>query len=164
MTVKRHGGYSNNPERVVAKEYSFGLSELGSEVGKCLYKLYCGDRYIIHKGKSLSGSLFLLQKGCGYFLAFGHKVTDDINHYYFRFYQYVKNHRDKPFSVELIMESGSGYELLMKEQQELDSARKKAKCLNNNITSYIPIQRSDGNHGWISKEEVERFTEYLNNR
>lgn len=149
------------------------LPEIDYEVGSCVYKLYCGDKYVIVKAKTLSGSIFLIEKGYSYF-AFGgggsgndvtgegHKEWEGKNSYYYRFYKWVKANEATPLEVKIITESKSGYQLLKSEQILLDAAVRDSNCLNNNVVSYIPkFRESTKSYGWITKRNVTDFKRFL---
>lgn len=146
-----------------ATSFSFNVPEIESDLGHSVFKLYCGDRYIIHKGKSLAGSIFLLQKGCGYFLAYDHhKESQFDKDYYNSFYDYVRKNTNKPFKVDILLTSDDPYEILVKEQVELNNAIRDKKCLNQNLKGYIPTFNPKTNmHGWITVEQVNRFYDFL---
>ena len=40
-----------------SKEVKLNLPEIDNTIQGCVYKLYCGKKYLIIKGKSLAGSL-----------------------------------------------------------------------------------------------------------
>lgn len=140
------------------------------EVENCVYKLYYGDRYIIVKGKTLSGSIYLIEKGYANFISSwggidGKEWDDDTNLFYKKFYLYIHKHPKKQFTLEIVLESNNPYQLLLKEQELLDVSIKKAKCLNSNVEAYIPkFREKSQSYGWIDKETVDRFKDYLNNR
>lgn len=155
---------------------SFIINNIDQEVESCLYRLYYGDRYIIAKGKTLAGSVFLIEKGYAYFIAggggtgrrnlggVGHKEGDGKNTYYRKFYSYIKKNPALDFRVEVILESNNGYQLLKAEQEELTKAIRDKKLLNNNITAYIPKYRVDTqSYGWISRAYVMNFKRFLKN-
>ena len=50
--------------------------------------------------------------------------------------------------------------LLKAEEIALQVHMRDRKCLNSNITAYIPKLRSDGNYGWISAAHVKAFKMY----
>lgn len=151
-------------KKTVVDSISFSLPEMKSEIGCSLYKLYYGNKYIIHKGKTLAGSLFLIQKGYAYFFGYNHQTKDNRNHYYFKFYNYIRKHPGLEYRVELLLQTEDALEILKSEQLELWKTFKDKKCLNNNITSYIPVYREKtDSYGWISKEQVELFNLWVSN-
>lgn len=145
-----------------ATAYSMGLKEIeSSTIESCVYRLYYGDKYIIQKGKNLSGSLFLIQKGLAYFLAYDHKEYEGQNRYFFQFYNHVRSNPGLKFRVEVLFESTNGYQLLKREQIELNESFSDKKCLNNNISAYIPQRKvKGGDFGWISRYHVAAFRRF----
>lgn len=140
------------------------------EIESCLYKLYYGDRYVIVKGKTLAGSVYLIEKGYAGFLAggklaergFGLKAWKSKNAYYFKLYSYMKKFPSLQFRVEVLLESNNGYQLLKHEYIELQKCIRDKKCLNSNVTSYIPQFREETkSYGWISKAHVLNFKKFL---
>lgn len=145
------------------------------ETGSCVYKLFCGKKYVVVKGNNLAGSVFLIEKGYAAFLAagggsgkkkggIGQKESDGVNTYYFKFYKHLKSNPTLPLQVEVIFESDNAYQLLKREQIELTKAFKDKNLLNNNITSYIPKYRSEKKmYGWIPRMSVLNFKKFLKN-
>jgi hypothetical protein len=143
------------------------------EVQACVYKLFCGDRYLIVKGKTLAGSIYLIERGYAAFIAagggtgnrmggIGQKEWDGTNTYYMKFYQFVRHNPTLPIRHEVLLESDNVYILLKTEQLALDEAFSDKKCLNNNITSYIPIWRKKSmSYGWMNRGSVLAFKKYL---
>lgn len=143
------------------------------EVESCVYKLYYGDRYVIVKGKTLSGSVYLIERGYAAMLTAGggtgwgrggqgQKEWDGVNTYYFKFYSFIQKHPGLQFKIELLLESTNHYDLLKTEQLALNESIKDSKCLNSNLTSYIPIYRKKTRmYGWINKGSVLAFKKFL---
>lgn len=134
------------------------INGVDKEVGGCVYRLYCGKKYIIVKGKTLAGSIFLIEKGYAYAIAFGHQQIEKGKElpYYYAFYKYIKDHPDYLFKIEIILESENPYQLLKREQIELDQMFTDKNCLNANMIAYTPK--------WISKAYVMNFKKFLKNR
>lgn len=155
---KKEYGKSKN-----AKDFSFDLAEINSELGSTVFKLFCGDRYIIHKGKSLATGIFFLQKGYGYFIAYEHYKDLKLNpDYYKKFYDYIRRNPDKPFKVEIIKTSLDAYEVLVAEQLALNENIKDKKMFNNNLQAYVPkFNEKTGLYNWITVDQVNRFYSYL---
>lgn len=152
------------------------LPEIDYEVESCVYKIYYGDKYLIVKGKTLSGSVyFLLQNGYSKFLAAGggtgnksggsgQKEWEDNNNLYKKFYRWIQNN-SLSFRIEVVLESNNAYQLLKTEQILLNNSIRDKKCLNNNVISYIPKYREKTNsYGWISKKDVASFRRFLSRK
>lgn len=150
-------------KKMQATEYSLNVPEMLSELGHTVYKLYYGDRYVVNKGKTLAGSLFLMQKGLGYYLAYDHHKESKFEKDYFSaFYEFIRKNPNKAFRVEIVLTSADAYEILKTEQLELNKAMKYKKCLNGNIQSYVPtLNPKTGMHGWITPEQVDRYYTFM---
>lgn len=150
----------------VAEEIRFDIPNVPFGVGRCVYKLYYGDRYIINYGKDLAGSLFLLQKGYAYHVAYEQQEADDKkNKTWIKFYRYIQKNPNKKFKVEVIFKSKSAYQIIKRCQIELDKSFSDRKCLNNNLTAYIPLYRPNLNmYGWITPRQVALFKSFLEKR
>lgn len=150
---------STEQQKTLATDYDFKVPEISSDLGSTVYKLYYGDRYIINKGKYLSFSLIMLQRGCGNFIAYKRdekKTAEPVYHH--KFYQYIKDNPGKDFKVEIILSCDDALEILIAEQKALTSSYKDKKCLNNNIDAYIPKYNPEKKmHNWITPEQVEKF-------
>lgn len=143
------------------------------EIESCVYKLNCGNKYVIIKGKTLSGSLYFIQNGYALFLAagggignrkggIGQKEWDDSNSYYKKLYRYIKKNPQIQLTISILLESNDAFELLKREYDELQRSIRDKKCLNSNVTSYIPkFKEKTGMYGWISAADVERFQQYI---
>jgi hypothetical protein len=131
------------------------------EVGSCVYKLFYGDKYVIVKAKTLSGSIYLFQKGLmGFLNASGIMGKEGYteNTFFFRLYKGIKKTPKQPFRIEILLESNDPYSLLVAEQAYLNESIKDKKCLNVNVLSYVPKYRKATNsYGWIPVEAVERY-------
>lgn len=127
----------------------------------CVFRLTYGGKYIIVKGKTVAGSLFLIQKGYGWFSE--SKVERDALYLYF--YRFIKGNQGKRFSVRIILKTSDTLALLKREQDELDKSRFDPNCLNNNIEAYIPRYNEEtGMYGWLSQGPVLNFWKYLKSR
>lgn len=146
------------------------------ETESCVYRLYCGKKYVIVKGKTLAGSIYLIDRGYAAFIAagggtgnreggVGQNEYDGVNTYYMKLYKFIRENPTLPVHAEVVIESSNHYLLLKVEQMELDAAFKDKNCLNNNITSYIPIFRKKSqSYGWINRGSVLAFKKFLKNR
>jgi hypothetical protein len=156
----------------------FNIDSIPVDVDACVYRLWYSDKYIIVKGKNLAGSVFLIQKGLAYFLAGGgraseqsaagvagegHKEGQGKNTFYFQLYSFVKANPLREWKVEVLLESDNGYQLLKREQMELDGAIADKRCLNSNVQAYIPKFRAKTfMYGdWIKPSHVLCFKKFL---
>lgn len=156
----------------------FNIDSIPVDIGSCVYRLWYSDKYVIVKGKSLAGSVFMIQKGLAYFLAGGgrasahsaagvagegHKEGQGKNTFYFQFYSFIKANPRLEWKVEVVLESDNGYQLLKSEQIELEAAIRDKRCLSGNVEAYIPKYRKETKMygGWIKKTEVMNFKKFL---
>jgi hypothetical protein len=141
------------------------------ETESCVYKLYYGDKYLIVKGKTLAGSIFFIEKGYASVISSGggkqrthdiQKEWEDKNKFYFKFYKHIYDNPKLQFRIEVLLETNNAYHLLKREQQELTKSIRDKKCLNSNLTSYIPKFNTKTNmYGWITKKQVASFRRFL---
>jgi len=143
------------------------------EVESCVYKLYHGNKYVIVKGKTLTGSVHLIEKGYQAFMTAGggtgrgqggqgQNEWDGVNTYYLKLYKYIYDNPKLISRIEILNESNSGYELLKTEHIELQKSIKDKNCINNNVQAYIPkYRKSTNSYGWISKAHVLNFQKFL---
>jgi hypothetical protein len=156
----------------------YNINDIPVDIDACVYRLWYSDKYVIVKGKNLAGSVFLIQKGLAYFIAGGGKASENSaagvrgeghkegqgkNTFYFQFYSFIKANPALEWKVEVIFESDNGYQLLKREQQEIDASIQDKRCLNNNIVAYIPKLRAKTfMYGdWIKPAHVLNFKKFL---
>lgn len=145
------------------------------EVESCVYKLWYGNKYLIVKGKTLSGSVYLIEKGYAAFIAAGggtghqeggsgQNEWDGVNSYYFKFYRYMHKNPNLDARIEVLLESNNAYELLKTEQIQLQNCIRDKNCLNSNLNAYIPKYRAKTkSYGWINKGSVLAFQKFMKN-
>ena len=125
-------------------------------INGCVFRLSYGGKFIIVKGKTLTGSLFQVQKG---YTWFDEKMDGAL---YAHFYRHIKNNPNKKFTVRVLLHSLNPYNLLKREQKELDAGKYNPNMLNNSQEAYIPVyNESTGKHGWIDKVHILNFQKYL---
>lgn len=130
---------------------------------KVVYKLFYNNKYIIIKGKSLSGSIFLFKKGFSYYIGYEHSEGSKHSDFlYVQFYEHIKTYPGHSFYIS-ILSYGSPYELLKAEQIALNQAIHDKNCLNTNIDAYIPKwnPKSKMYGGWISKSAYMNYKKFL---
>jgi hypothetical protein len=131
--------------------------------GKCVCKVMYGTKkFVIVKCKDSMGSLKRIENSLNAFIRGG---KNDPSGVYFHLFNYVTNNPGKKFKVEYLFESDSGYELLKKEQEEIDAAKRNPNFLNNQVEAYIPQYNDETEmYGWITKQEVLNFRRWQKNR
>lgn len=126
-----------------------------------VFRLTYNGKYIIVKGKTLAGSLFLIDKGYGWYRS----RYDNNKTLYRHFYNHIKENPGHRFSCRVLLRSKNHYNLLKREQNELDLSKFDNNCLNNNTEAYIPQQDPfTGDFGWIPKMSVLSFQKYLKSK
>lgn len=129
-------------------------------VGSCVLKItYDGKKYVIAKCKAGYDGLKRIENGLNAFIRGGTNNPEGI---YFHLYNYVKKHPNKNFHVEVLLESDSAYQLLVREQQELYIGMNDRSFLNNQTKAYIPAY-NDVNmaYGWIPGHAYMNFQNWL---
>lgn len=151
-----------SPEKKeAANSFSFNLEESKSDNPiPVVFKLYYGDRYVIHKGKYLGFSLQLLEKNYGYFLAYDHTEKKSVD-FYADFYTYIKKNPGLQFKVEVVEHNSSPLSILKKEHELLNDSIRDKKCKNGNVAPYIPkFNEKTRMYNWIPEDDVERYYEF----
>lgn len=133
------------------------------DVHGVVYKLSYAGKYVIIKGYTLTGSLKIINNA--------YKQYDPKNErFYAHLYGHLFNHLFKTedlgrFRIKTFAKLNSKigqYQLLKREQMELDKARYDTNCLNNNIEAYIPnYNKITHSFGWIHTSAVANFKKYL---
>lgn len=121
----------------------------------CIVKITYGLKYIIVKCMSQPASLKTIENALNAYIRGG---KNNPNGMYYFLYEYVKKHPGLDFHVETIFASTSGYQLLCREQEELDKGRSGKKMLNNQLEAYIPAYNQEKKmYGWIPPVDVMNF-------
>jgi hypothetical protein len=130
-----------------------------------VYHLSYAGKFLIVKGKTLCGSLIIIANTWEQFTRGRDRFKD---HLYTHLYNHVWGKSGYPFKVNIIAKVGpkfSQYELLKREQMELDKHRYNTLCLNNAIDVYIPKYNEEtGMYGWLEKTAVMNFNRYLESK
>jgi hypothetical protein len=130
-------------------------------INACVYRLSYGDKFIIVKGKTLTGSMFVIQKGFGWF----REEIVRADTLYVHFYRYIRDNPGKKFRVRVITKAANPYFLLKREQQELDRERYNPNMLNNRLESYIPAYNNVTEmYGWIPETCYRNYIKYFKSR
>jgi hypothetical protein len=130
---------------------------------KCVCKVFYGGRkFVVVKCKDSMQSLKRIENSLNAFIRGG---VNDKNGLYFHLFNYVQQNPNKKFKVQYLFESENGYELLKKEQEELDKNKHNPSCLNNQIEAYVPNYNEETEmYGWITKQEVLNFRKWQKHR
>jgi hypothetical protein len=127
-----------------------------------IYRLSYAGKFIIIKGKTLAGSLIIINDT---FKQFSSRNKRFIGHLYRHLYNHYRRHPKGRFTVKVLAKINSKtthYDLLKREQMELDRHRYNKKCLNNALNAYIPLYNDTTDaFGWLEKSAVMNFKRYL---
>ena len=131
-------------------------------VEKCVCRINYGDKYVISKLKHLNQGLDRIENALNAYIRGGKNNHSGL---YYHLFEHVMQNPGLKFKVEVLLESENGYELLKKEQTELDLGRKDPNFLNNQTVAYIPEYDPDKEmYGWLTKNEVLNFRKWLKRR
>lgn len=141
--------------------------EIPKDVTSCIYKLWYCNVYILLKTKTLYWSVEKIKKGLHYFLkntAHSHNPKD-IG---YNLYRFVEGNPGEKFRIEIVLQSDSAYQLLKREQQELDKAKADFQCLNVTFDAYTPkymqSNRKNKPETWIKRGTYLNFLRWKKNR
>lgn len=124
----------------------------------CLVKVSYRNKYVIAKCKSLPATLKNMEDSLNSYLRGGKNNPDGL---YYYLNEYVKKYPGDTFKVEMLLASDSPYQLLMREQLELEVGGR--NLLNNQKQVYIPATMHDNGMyaGWIRPIDVTNFRTWL---
>ena len=128
-----------------------------------VYKLSYAGKYVIVKGATLVGSLKIINNT---YKQYDPKNERFSSHLYGHLFKHLFLTEDVGrFRIKTLAKLSSKvkqYQLLKREQMELDKARYDTNCLNNNIEAYIPCyNKNTHSFGWIETTAVANFKKYL---
>lgn len=153
---------------MIESEYDI---KIPNDVTSCVYRLWYNSKYLVLKTKTLYWSVEKIKKGLHYFLKHTEHSHDPKSLGY-KLYNYVEDYPGNNFSIEVILQSDSAYELLRREQQELDKSKQDTNCLNVKFDAYAPrymqSNKKDKPQTWIKRGTYLNFlrwkkTRHLNN-
>lgn len=130
-------------------------------IGECVFRLYCNEKYVIVKGKSLIGSLKMINSALE---GFSKKDRSEweIDHLYYHLIDYILEQKEEvEYAASLIIMNPNPYVLLKVEQSQLWENSQDINCLNNSFDAYIPIyNESTGMYGWVSRGHHAAFMKW----
>lgn len=132
-----------------------------NSIGQSVFKLYCNEKYVIVKCKSLGGSLKQINTAIGNFSK-KDRADWELDHLYYHFIGYILSLEEEPvYSASLLAMSTNPYDLLKLEQMELWENQKDPNCLNNTFDAYIPNYNEEkGTYGWINRGQYAAFMKW----
>jgi len=133
-----------------------------NDVEEVIFRLKYAGKFIIMKGKTLCGSLIILRNTYNYYNPeVSLKKNQHKDHLYVHLYSHYYRNPGHRFTIKIFAKKDrttGQYELLKREQMELDKNMKNQLCLNNQDEPYIPnYNESTGKYGWIEKSAVMSF-------
>lgn len=135
------------------------------DVHEVVYKLSYAGKFIIIKGRTLAGSLIIISNTFNQYQPDAKRFK---NHLYRHLYDHFKANENGRFRIKTLAKKGrktSQYDILKREQMELDKNRYNPLCLNNQIEAYIPLynEKTDS-YGWLNRLEVMNFKRWLSSK
>lgn len=145
-------------EKLIAKYKNNDIQEV-------VYRLSYAGKFIIVKGNTLAGSLIIINNT---YSQYGKDKKRFKKHLYGRLYSHVVSNPTGKFTVKVLtyrLPVVSQFDLLRREQMELDKNQGNPLCLNNRWDAYVPNYNKDTDkYGWISKDAVMQLRRYLNSK
>lgn len=136
-----------------------------NDVNEIVYKLSYAGKFIIVKGKTLAGSLIIISNT---YLQYKDDSKRFTGHLYKHLYDHFKANEGGRFRIKTLAKKGrkiTQYNVLKREQMELDKNRYNPLCLNNQLEAYIPLynERTD-TYGWLDRITVMNFKRWLSSK
>ena len=132
-----------------------------------VYKLSYAGKFIIIKGKTLCGSLIIINNVFKQYDPANTKRFEGhlYKHLFDHFLETQGTGRFRIKTLARVNVRTSLYQVLKREQMELDKNRYNPNCLNNAVEAFIPLYNEDtGMYGWIDKTTVMNFHRWLNSK
>jgi len=131
-----------------------------------VYKLsYCG-RFVIIKGKTLCGSLIIINNAFKQYDRDKKRFAGHLYRHLFDHYQ--ANEGVGRFRIKTLARVNfktTLYQVLKREQMELDKHRYDPRCINNQVEIYIPqFNEETGLYGWIDKGAVLNYRRWFGSK
>ena len=133
---------------------------LMNSVNECVFRLYCNEKYVIIKGKSLCGSLRMVNDALD---NFSKKDRSEwaVDHLYYHFIGYILDQKEVEYTASLLAMTPNPYILLKVEQMQLWENSTDPNCLNNSFDAYIPSYNEEkGTYGWINRGQYAAFMKW----
>lgn len=135
------------------------------DIHEVVYQLSYAGKFIIIKGKTLCGSLIIIANTWEQFTRGRERFS---GHLYVHLYNHVWGKSGSKFRITILArvnKKTTQYQILKREQMELDKHRHTPQCLNNAIESYIPQYDSATDmFGWLQKSAVMNFKRWLDSK
>ncbi len=160
LNIRKESYYNRE---IMIKEKPYVIRGNNKNQMPCVVKITYGNRYVIAKMKLQSAGLKRIEDSVNAFVRGGTNNPDGLYHFLL---SYVKRQPQHEFKVKTLLFSESPYELLKKEQEELDAGDGNKNFLNNQKQAYIPQYNEEKEMygGWIRRIDVLNFNNWLKNR
>lgn len=137
-----------------------------NDVEQVVYRLSYAGRFIIIKGATMAGSMIIISNTYKQYRVNRKRFDGHLYKHLFRYFKY--NKEKGRFRVKILAKvtpKSDQYQLVKREQMELDKHRYNKLCLNNAVEAYIPLYNDlTGKYGWIEKSAVMNFKRYLRSK
>jgi hypothetical protein len=137
--------------------------ESKKDVQGIVYRLSYAGKYVIVKGFTLVGSLTIINNTYKQYDPKNKRF--EVHLYGHLFAHFFKTEDLGRFRIKTLAKLGKKtgqYQLLKREQMELDKARYDTDCLNNNIEAYLPSYNNNTHSfGWITTSAAANFKKYM---
>lgn len=132
-----------------------------NSITESVFRLYCNEKYVIIKGKSLGGSLKMVHAALENFSK-KDRAEWPVDHLYYHLIGYILDQTEEiEYSASLLAMTSNPYDLLKMEQMQLWENSNDPNCLNNSFDAYIPEYREDlGTYGWINRGQYAAFMKW----
>jgi hypothetical protein len=131
-----------------------------------VYKLSYAGKYIIVKGATLVGSLKIINNAYKQYDPKNERFSEHLYGHLFK-HLYLTEDLGR-FRIKTFAKLNcrtSQYQLLKREQMELDKARYDTNCLNNAVEAYIPkYNNTTHSFGWLTTSAVANYKKWLNSK
>jgi hypothetical protein len=128
------------------------------DIHELVYKLSYAGKFIIIKANTLGGSLKTISDT---FEQFSRMNPRFDKHLYRNLYSHYIKHPGMRFRIKVLAKVGpktTQYQVLKREQMELDKAKYDPQNLNNTDHAYIPEYKpATDTFGWLTKATVAKF-------
>jgi hypothetical protein len=132
-------------------------------IGGSVFKVSCGDKYIVSMGKYLKNSLDMILIDIN---GMKHKrkslFKQDKGGQFIIFADYVFRHPDKQLKVDIIFQSSNPYKLLLRCQEELDDAIADTNCLNSFFIPFLSRKIQCPVKWWKEREQNKNKPYWIN--
>lgn len=132
-----------------------------NSINECVFRLYCNEKYVVIKGKSLAGSIKSVSTSLDNFSK-KDRTEWPIEHLYYHFIGYILSQAEEvEYSAQLLAMTPNRYDLLKAEQTQLWESASDPNCLNNSFDAYIPVYNEEtGMYGWINRGQYAAFMKW----